>query len=245
MKVAMHQPHYFPWMGYLDKMAKADLFVIMDQVQLTDNSNMFRNRFLTSSGKSKYLSVSFVHTDYMEKMFCNVAVNKNVNWQQEHKNFILGTYRKHPCFCEVWSMIEPIFTKRYETACQVSMDSIELVRDLFEIKTPLVLQSSLNLKQDTKKSELVLLLCQAVNANVYLSGTGARKYMDSSLFQKAGIDVVYQSFAFPQYPQKHANEFVPNLSSLDILFNCGIEESRRIFWENVKSTNEFGKSAHD
>ena len=27
MILAAHQPHYLPWLGYLDKMARADLFV--------------------------------------------------------------------------------------------------------------------------------------------------------------------------------------------------------------------------
>ena len=42
MIVAAHQPHYMPWLGYLDKMAKADLFVVMDDLQY--EAQNFQNR---------------------------------------------------------------------------------------------------------------------------------------------------------------------------------------------------------
>lgn len=58
MKTAIHQPHYFPWLGYMDKMAKTDQFIILDEVQLTDRSPMVRNKFLTFCGREETLSLS-------------------------------------------------------------------------------------------------------------------------------------------------------------------------------------------
>lgn len=241
MKVAIHQPHYFPWMGYLDKMAKANLFIILDQVQLTSSTNMYRNRFLTSAGKERYLTVPFEKKGYMEKEFRNVLLNQQIDWQEKHKNFIFSTYKKMTNFAEIWPLIKPVFEKHYETVYQVSMDTIEIVRKIFGITTPMVLQSELEWRHDAKKNDLILALCEATGANIYLSGNGARKYMDIVPFEQAGIRVVYQDFTYPHYQQKYSDEFVANLSSLDMLFNCGIEQSRRIFWDNVKSTNEFGE----
>ena len=65
--VAMHQPHYFPWLGYLDKMAKADEFVVLDEVQFEDGSPMSRNRFLQVDGEAKLLSLSVEKKGYLEK----------------------------------------------------------------------------------------------------------------------------------------------------------------------------------
>lgn len=57
MKVAIHQLHHFPWLGYMDKMAKVDKFVIMDQVQLEDKSYMCRNRIIDRNGQIVFLTV--------------------------------------------------------------------------------------------------------------------------------------------------------------------------------------------
>lgn len=58
--------------------------------------------------------------------------------------------------------------------------------------------------------------------------------MDEAPFSEHGIQVVYQEFQHPVYTQYRQCEFVSNLSSLDMLFQCGVREAREIFWENVK-----------
>ena len=68
MKVAIHQPHYFPWMGYLDKMAKADKYIVLDEVQLEDRSPMVRNKFLQNNGEEHILGLSIRKKGYREKM---------------------------------------------------------------------------------------------------------------------------------------------------------------------------------
>ncbi len=235
MKVAIHQPHYFPWLGYLNKMASVDEFIILDEVQLSDNSNMCRNRFLTKTGKERYLTVSFEKKDYMKKRFCDVKLNTQVNWQRDHKNFLFDTYGKLVGFNEVWSEIKHIFEKRYETAYEVSMDSILVLRELFDIRTPLIYQSTIDYCKQTRKNDLVLSLCEALHAQIYLSGNGAKKYMQVDSFLKKGINVEFQEFSHPCYPQAFSSVFIPNLSSLDLLFNCGIEASRHIFWCSIEN----------
>ena len=234
MIVAIHQPHYFPWLGYLDKIAKADIFILMDDVQLTDKSNMFRNKFLAKNGKEKYLTVCFQKKGYMQMPFNQVKLNDTVKWQRDHINFLRDTYRKAPYFTEIWTLIEPILTKKYELICDVDIDTISLLCRVFNIKTKIIKQRNLVYDKESKKSELVLSLCKSVNAGVYFSGNGARKYMDMELFKKNNIDVIYQKFQYPYYKQINTDTFIPNLSSLDFLFNCGIDKANQMFWDNVE-----------
>ena len=234
MKIAIHQPHYFPWLGFLDKMAKSDQFILLDEVQLTDKSNMFRNKFLAKNGKEKYLTVCFEKKDYMSKKFSEILLNKNVDWQKDHINFLKDSYRKTKYFEEVFSEIAFVFEKDYATLCDVVIDSLLCVKKIFDIQTQIILQSELEYDISAKKGDLVLSLCKAVEASCYLSGNGARKYMDISRFEKEGVKVEYQDFAYPPYNQIGSPEaFIPNLSSLDLLFNYGIEGARKIFWDNV------------
>lgn len=239
MKLAIHQAHYFPWLGYLDKMAKADKFVILDEVQLTRQSNMFRNRFLTKDGREKFLSVSFERKNFMKKMYCEIELNNSVLWQKEHMNFLKDNYRKAPYFDEIFPKITNILEKKYENLCEVTIDSVLLLKDIFDIPTEILFQSDIDYDKDKKNSDLMLEICKKIGASFYLSGNGAREYMKIDTFVDNNIKVVYQTFSHPIYSQIESKEFVTNLSALDILFYCGVDKSKKIFWNNVEKSNEF------
>ena len=240
MIAAVHQPHYFPWLGFLDKIAKSNCFILGDEMQLADRSNMFRNRFLAQSGKEKYLGISFekAHSHYLEIPYNAVKINHAIPWQAEHVSFLKGTYQKALFFREIWPFISSIYKNEYETVCHVCRETIAMETELFDISTPIVMQSELDYARGMSKNALNIALCKAVNADVYLSGNGARKYNDEAMYRQNNIKLIYQQFSYPQYPQINTQEFVPNLSALDLLFNCGIKKSREIFWKNVKAAHE-------
>jgi len=66
--------------------------------------------------------------------------------------------------------------------------------------------------------------------------------MDESLYEQAGIHVHYQEFEAPIYPQLYG-EFIPYISSLDVLFNCEIEKSRQRL-RNGQMANILALGAH-
>ena len=77
------------------------------------------------------------------------------------------------------------------------------------------------------KSERLVELLEQVDATHYLSGVGAKDYHIGQPFDSADIRVLWQEFVHPIYPQLYG-EFIPYLSSIDLLFNCGKEQSRKI-----------------
>lgn len=229
MKLAIHQLHYFPWPGYLHKMANSDAFLLLDTVQLTDNSYMFRHKLLTNNGEEKYITIPFTKKHYLERPFKDLEINNDVLWQKRQMNFIKENYKKAPYFDEIWERISFVFEKEYKCLFEVTYDSILILREIFGIDTPLLLQSSFAVTEG-QKTELVIELCKMANADVYYSGNGARKYMQLDEFEKAGIQVEYQKFQQPRYPQFSSIDFIGGLSSLDMLFNCGIKKSKELFW---------------
>lgn len=239
MIVSIHQPSYFPWFGLLDKIAKSELYVMMDEVQLTDSAYQHRNIFLTRDSKKKILTISFDKKNYMGKKMCNLDINKNINWQEQHRNFILENYRKSSYFEEIWENISFIYDKEYLKLTSVLLDSMTKALDMLDIKTKLIKQSELEYNRNLSKSDLVLDLCIATKADVYLSGQGAKEYMNIDDFRAKGIDVVFQKFSHPIYTQNKSYEFVSGLSILDCLFHNGINETRRIFWENVNKGEKY------
>lgn len=250
MKVAIHQPHYFPWLGYFDKITKVDLFVFMDEVQLEDRSYMLRNRFLKKDGELTYLSVTASKKGYREKKYNEIETMDNARWQGKHLSYLRDLYSRSPYRDEILERLEPVFTKDYTFLFDVTKDSVLLCMDMLGIPVKTVNQSALDWRRnlsgvqerDARRSGDVLAICRAAGATAYMTGTGASLgFLDMDAFQAAGIPVAVQSYQCPEYPQMFSKEFVPNISVLDLLFNCGVEESRRIFWENVNSTHEFNK----
>ena len=248
MRAAIHQPHYFPWLGYFDKMAKADLFVFMDEVQLEDRSYMLRNRFLRKDGELMYLSSTASKKGYREKKYNEIQTIDNAHWQRKHLAYLRDLYSGSPFRDEILEHIMPVFTKNYQFLFDAARDSIFLCMDLLDIHTETITQSSVNWRRncgdeknaDARRSNDVLAICQAVGATAYMTGAGASlRFLNAEQFAESNIPVIVQSYQCPRYPQMFSKEFIPNISALDLLFNCGIEESRRIFWENVKKGCEF------
>ena len=240
MRTAIHQPHYFPWVGYFDKMAKTDQFILMDDVQLAKRSPMTRNRVLAPDGEPRYISISASQCGHREKKYREIPLSKGTEWKSKNLSILHGYYRKAPFYQEIIALMESYFAHDFQTLCECTISSVRLVRDLLEIPSRLVLQSQLSYNIELKKSDLILELCLKSGANVYVSGRGASmNYLNREKFAKDGVDIVFQDFQHPVYSQCNSAEFIQGISILDMLFNCGIEESRRIFWENVNSTHEF------
>lgn len=234
MRIAIHQPHYFPWVGYFDKMAKADAFVLLDEVQFEKGSAMIRNRVPDTKGEIKYLTISADTSDFLNKQYREIPVKDAQKCFEKQMNMLKNYYHRAPFKNEIMVLLEDYFSQQHETVCQYTCASIELVRDVLDIQTPLMYQSAVEYDRDRKRSDLVYAICESMNADVYLSGRGASmRYLKRDEFRGNGIDIVFQDFNHPQYPQQHRGEFVPGVSILDMLFNCGIEQTKSIFWENV------------
>lgn len=236
MILAIHQPNYFPWLGYLDKMAKADEYIVLDEVQLTDRSGMMRNQFLENNSSSHILSLSLKKKGYREKKTNEIELDNFKEVQRKHKIFFQMNYGKSKGYSEVWPYICNIFEKDYTHLIDIDMDTMIALRKLYNINTKIMLQSQLDYNKSAKKNDLMLTLCKTANASVYLSGQGAKAYMRDEEFQNEGIRVIYQTFNHPIYNQPYAPEFVTGLSSIDMMMQLGINSARDSFWTNVENT---------
>ncbi len=225
--VSIHQPSYFPWLGFLDKVAKSDIFVILDTVQLNAAAYQHRNLFLDNQGKSHILTLPINKKNYKDKSIKELELSNNI-WQKKHSKFIYFNYKKHPFFDEIYPLIEPIYQKEYKYLIDLLLDTLTISIESFSIKTELVIASELQ-EINTKKEDLVIDILKQVGAETYLSGNGAKSYQKEENFVSQGIKLEYQSFKHPTYQQINTNEFIEGMSCLDYLFNCGLQFSN--IWE--------------
>jgi hypothetical protein len=238
MIVSAHQPSYFPWLGLLDKIAKSDLYILLDEVQLADRAYQHRNIFSNTEQQIKYLTVPILKKGYRSKSIKELKTSGS-QWQKKHRSFLILNYNKAPYFEQIYGQIEAIFRKKYVYLIDVLLDSMAASFELFKIETPIELQSVIPHDKTARKTSLILSLVQSMQASVYLSGTGARAYLSLRDFKKRNIEVKFNDFKSFSYPQHHFRQgnFHEGLSCLDMLFNLGIENSRKLFWHNAGIRN--------
>lgn len=229
MIVAAHQPSYLPWLGYLDKVAKADLFVVMDDLQFEAGNFQNRNRIKLVSGTA-WLTVPLergAQTDrIVDKRVANGGSPRE-HWQRRTWLTLTTHYGRSPHFARYRDELEELYTRPWQRLVDVDQHVFDFARRAFGITRPVLQASSLGLTG--AKTDRIIDLCKKVGARAYLSGRGGSTgYLDVEALRRAGISVVWQEFAHPIYPQRYpAQGFIPNLAFLDLLFNCG-PESRAI-----------------
>lgn len=222
MICSIHQPSYFPWLGFLDKVAQSDVFVILDNVQLNDAVYQHRNLFLDNQKNTCFLTIPINKKNYQKKTIKDITIASQI-WQKKHRKFLYYNYKKHPHFDEVFPLIEVVFQKEYKYLIDVLLDTMYISFEAFSITAEIVFASDLKLKQSYKE-DLVIDILKAVEANEYLSGQGAKSYQNEQNFKSENLKLHYQKFQHPNYEQFNNDNFVEGLSCLDFLFNNGFNK---------------------
>jgi hypothetical protein len=223
MIVAAHQPNFIPWLGYFDKMQRADLFVSVDHIQMEKQGFQNRTSIMTGA-KPGWMTVPVRGDSRAEKIADKKIDNSRTGRFRWNRKMILTlkyAYQASPHFAAREAAVTEILDGHWERLADLNHRLIEYCRETLDIRTPMISSSALRLSG--AKSDMVLNLCREVGADVYLAGSGASKsYLDVAAFERAGIEVVWQEFQHPRYRQCVAGDaFVERLSALDLIFNCG------------------------
>ena len=227
MIVTIHQPCYFPWLGLLHKIHSSQVFMVMDEVQLSDSAFQNRTQLLANTGKERFLTIPIEKKGYKSKSMSELMI-ANPQWANYHWNFISNNYKSHAYFTEIGHEIELVLGRKAQSLVDVLIYSMEISIACFDINIKVIRQSELDYDRSKRKSDLVIELLKSVNASCYISGTGAKAYQSDVDFQKAGIELRYQEFKHPIYSQKNTNEFIPGMSAIDLLMNLGAHESAKL-----------------
>lgn len=220
MIVAIHQPHYLPWLGYLHRMAQVDLFIVLDHVQFERRDYQNRSR-IRLNGEERWLTVPVLQRSQKERIVDKLVDNSDPRpWGPVHFSTLRHAYREAPHFDDYAGALRGILEARWERLSDLNRATLDFMRDAFDIRTPLVRSSELDV--EGSKAELILALCRAVGAARLLAGFGgSRRYLDEAEFARQGVRIERHQFTHPEYPQCGPQPFVAGLAALDLLLNCG------------------------
>ena len=222
MIVSIHQPQYLPWLGYFDKIARADVFVLLDTVQYRKNEWQNRNRIKTDRGP-QWLTVPVTYR--FPQLICEVGVNNQERWQHRQHQALVTNYRKAPHWGRLEGFFDEVFSRSWETLSELNIHVVKRLTAILGIQTPIHVASELGLFPEDPDERLIA-LTKRFGASTYLAGNGGHGYMDMEKYRQAGVEAIFQDYRHPRYNQLFG-AFESNMSVIDLIFNHG-EESLSI-----------------
>jgi len=217
MILTAHQPVYLPWLGLFHKIALADKYVLLNEVQYLHRDWMNRNKIKTGSGLI-WLTVPVLHKEHRGDITSKKKIYNDDNWMKKHLDAIYFNYKKTPFFEDYYPFFEDVYNKEWLFLADLNEYMLKWFLKELNINTEFVKDSDYTFEGD--KSDLIVDMCKKLGADTYIFGKLGKDYAIKQDFDNAGIKLIFQDYNHPQYPQRFG-EFAPNLSIIDLLFNCG------------------------
>ena len=232
MIVFVHQPEYIPWLGFFDKLARCDIFVVYDDAQYQHGGFHNRNRIRNRQGW-EWLTVPIVHGH--PQTIKDVKIS-GTQWKNKQLNLITQNYQKTPYFKEYFPMIKEAIGFSHERLIGLNLHLIRGFADALDIKVNMVRSSEFPYSGKEKNEKLVS-MCKFMGADTYLCGSGGKNYVNENLFNEANITVQWHNYQHPTYKQRFTG-FQPNMSIIDLLFNMGPDSKEIILQGGTIKTSE-------
>ncbi len=233
MKVVISQSMYFPWVGLLEQVSLADIFIHYDDVQYARG---FYNRVQAKTANgSKWITVP-LSNHHRGQQIDEVLIDNQTDWRSQHRDTLKQAYMKAPYRDEMLALVDEVFSKSATSLSDVSRESILALVRYFKLDKKVQFMNSSDMKIPGASTQRLHDLCAVVAADVYVTGHGARNYLDHDMFERSGIKVEYMKYNMIPYPQLHG-DFMPYVSALDLVANCGQEgagviNSNSIYWKD-------------
>ncbi|MDF0651642.1 MAG: WbqC family protein [Nitrospira sp.] len=215
MRVAIHQPQFLPWLGYLDKIDQADTFIMLDTVQFKKNEWQNRNRIRTAKGW-QWLTVPVLQQ--FGQRIDEVLINPTASWKTQHLRALDMHYARAPYRDLYLSELRDLYLRPWSRLSDLNKATVQWLIQAYGITTPVHCATEYEARDEP--TDRLIDLCRAVGATEYLAGAGAEHYMDKPRFESSGVLLEIQVFHHPIYRQMY-EPFEPNMSSLDLLLMQG------------------------
>ena len=226
MKIAISQSNYLPWKGYFDLIQSVDEFVFFDEVQFTRRD--WRNRnVIRNLNKKNWITVPVKNKGNYKEIISNIEVYNN-NWKNSHLDLIKQCYSKSEHFEEIYHFFSGCYSNiDTDKLSEINKSIIIKICNFLNFNTPFVDSKNIDkTKNKISASERLLEICISRKANIYVSGSAAKNYLDEKLFNKNGGEVNWFDYGNSKVYKQPFKDFYENLSIVDCLMNCGKDKDK-------------------
>lgn len=215
--VAIHQPNFFPWLGYFEKIRRADTLILLDAVAYpragSGGMGSWCNRVrLAVQGEARWVTCPLQHMRFGTPIGA-VQIDDSQPWRMKLLRTLEANYRRAPQFESCMTLLKPLVLEVEGNLSAFNVRAIKAIAAHLGLSTRFVLESSLQYS-GTATDRLVSLV-KAVNGSAYLSGDGAAGYQRDELFGENGLDLMKLNFVQRAYGEP--SRFIPGLSVIDYL----------------------------
>lgn len=214
MKVAIMQPYFFPYLGYFQLINEVDVFVVYDDIKYTKKGWINRNRII-SNRKEAIITIPLKKdSDFLKISERYIAKDFD---KKRMIRLIYDGYKKSVSFSSVYPIVESIILESENNLFDYVYSSLLKICDYLNIKTQIAKSSSLNFDRTKKNQEMVISICNCLEADIYINPIGGTELYSREEFNKSGIDLLFLRSQSRIYKQ-NVEEFIPWLSIIDVLF---------------------------
>ena len=209
------QPTYIPWIPFFERIYLSDIFVILDDVEFSKNSNHNRNSIMSNS-KKLMLTVPIYHKSH--QLIKDVKIDNSKNWKKKHWISIKQSYEKLFFFKEIKKELEIIYSKNWIYLSELNIEIIKFLLRYLKIKKKIFISSEI--KVEGTANEKLINLCKYFNTSSFIVKPGTENYHPKNLFKKNNVDFKFYSNKIKTYNQQ-SKIFLPGLSIIDYIVNNG------------------------
>ncbi len=221
--VAIHQPNFFPWLGFFDKIQRSDVFVFLDHVQLPKTGGTWSNRVkVLVNGQAKWATAPIDRSFHGLRAINETRFQNGAPWRRSFVDLLARNYGKAPFYAETMEAVLPLVMNPENNVARYNADAVLGIAGALGIACDRFRWSS-QLNIEGHSNEMLISLTGRVGGSAYLCGGGASTYQNDALFRESGFRLIYQNFVCSPYQQIHATSFVSGLSIIDALMNMGVQ----------------------
>jgi len=211
MNIAVMQPYLFPYIGYWQLIDAVDIFVIYDDVHFIKQGYVNRNNILQNQ-KSHLFTLELIGASSNKKIN-DIKIGGNSN---KLLKTIKQNYSKAPFYNDVLPLIEDILDNKEKDLSKFLGFSLVKIAKYLNIGTKFLYSSDLKNDKTFKAQDRLIEMSKILNATGYINSIGGIELYNKEVFSQNDINLSFLKTHEISYKQFN-NEFVPNLSVVDIL----------------------------
>jgi hypothetical protein len=212
------QPFYFPWVGFLEQIRLADVFIAVSDFQFVRSGFIHRVQ-IKIPGQTHWLTIP-VRDRRERKPIEEVLIDDRTPWRLNHLRTLELNYARAPYRDEMLQLAAEVIQLPTDSLSTLIQASMMAIVGYFDLDEACKFLDNRVVGAGGAKSHRVLNLVQAVGGNRYVTGHGAANYLDHELLERHGIAVEYMKYEMRPYSQLHGS-FTPYVSALDLIANMG------------------------
>ena len=199
MTLAIMQPYFLPYIGYLQLMDTVDKFVFYDDVAFINRGWINRNRLLVNG--QEYMFTIPLKDASQNKRINEIGFGDDLKWRSKLLRTLEQSYRKAPFYNTVFPLTEKMVNFTPETIAEFIRYSFTVLNPYLSITTEIIPTSTVYGNDHLKAQERILDICHRENATRYINPIGGQELYGKARFADAGVELFFMQSRATAYPQ--------------------------------------------